>query len=121
MIESRIKSLMLRDNRSTLNVKSSSNGYTLIRMLLKMSMRKREKSSRLSIIQLLKRSMDNKDKDSQVLVHRISKEVKDSQELEPRVISRVIRELISMILTEVNNFKQFIFYKILFIFKNNFL
>ena len=110
MRKSKIKSLMLKEHRSTPNVRNYSNGYILTKMLLRMSMRKRERNLKPYITQSLLRSMVNKDKDSQVLDHKISKEDKDSQELVLRVINRVIKELISMILTDTNNFKHFIFY-----------
>jgi hypothetical protein len=44
MRKSKIKFLMLKELKSTPNVKNYSNGYMLTKMLLKMSMRKREKS-----------------------------------------------------------------------------
>lgn len=106
MRKSKIKSLKMKENRSMINVKSYHNGYIVTRMLLKMSMRRRERNLKLFIIQLLLRFMVNKEKDSQVLKVSQVLELKDSQVLKN---NRTIKEPISTILTEINNFKHFIF------------
>jgi hypothetical protein len=115
MRRSRKNSPRLRELLSTPSVTNFNSGYMLTRMLLRTSMRRRDRSSRLYTTQLLLRSLDNRDKVSQDRV-RISLEVKDSQVLELKELNRIIREPILTILTEVNNFKKFIFYKISYLY-----
>lgn len=115
MIRLKTKLLIKIDNKLTLNAKSYSNGFIVIKMLLKMNMMKREKNLRLSIILLLRKSMVNKVKDFQE--DKVSQEVKDSQVLVNKMDrnNNNNKEVILMTSTELNNFMN-IFFKIYFCF-----